>query len=70
MKAKKALESDIRIKDKEKALLLYNVLKDADALDRVRFGLRDLDVRYLRIPISKKLVLTADQCVRQITDGE
>lgn len=69
-KAKKALESDTRIEDKEKALLLYNILKDADALDRVRFGLRDLDVRYLRIPISKKLVLTADQCVRQITDGE
>lgn len=69
-KAKKALDSDTRIKDKQKVSLLYNVLKDADALDRVRFGLRDLDVRYLRIPISKQLVLTADQCLRQIRNGE
>ena len=69
-KAKKALDSDTRIEDKQKALLLYNILKDADALDRVRFGLRDLDVRYLRIPISKQLVLTADQCLRQIRNSE
>jgi len=33
------------------------ILKDADALDRVRLG--DLDTQYLRLPISSTLVTTA-----------
>lgn len=31
-------------------LLLYQILKDADALDRMRFD--DLDIKYLRLPES------------------
>lgn len=35
------------------------LLKDADALDRIRFGINDLDPQYLRLPKSKKLIATA-----------
>lgn len=38
----------------EKERFLYNILKDADGLDRVRLG--DLDTRYLRFEESKALV--------------
>ena len=41
--------------DKEN-MLLYQILKDADALDRIRFGLDDLDPKYLRLEESKKLI--------------
>ena len=44
------------IKVKQRTWLLYQTLKDADALDRVRFGIYALDVNYLRLPISHKLV--------------
>ena len=44
------------IKAEQRAWLLYRILKDADALDRVRFGIYALDVNYLRLPISHKLV--------------
>lgn len=44
------------IKGKSRAWLLYQIMKDADALDRVRFGIFDLDVNFLRLPISHKLV--------------
>ena len=43
-------------------LLLYQILKDADALDRVRFkyyGHGALDEKFLRLKISKKLVSVA-----------
>lgn len=43
------------IKDKKTATKLYNIIKDADALDRVRFGLDALDINMLRVPISKRL---------------
>lgn len=46
-------------KNREKNTLLFNIFKDADALDRVRFGIKDLDMHYLRIPISKQLTLVA-----------
>ena len=36
--------------------LLYNVFKDADALDRFRLGPKGLDVKYLRTEASKELV--------------
>ena len=45
------------IKDIDKALKLYYIFKDADGLDRVRFG--DLDERFLRFNSSKKLVSAA-----------
>ena len=53
-------------KQRKKAKTLLNVFKDADALDRVRFGMSELDVNQLRIPISKKLPLLAELCVRNI----
>lgn len=46
-------------KDKKTSIMLYNILKDADALDRVRFGIKALDVKQLRLDISKELVLVA-----------
>lgn len=44
----------IKHKDKNVNLCL-KILKDADALDRQRFGLKDLDSSYLRLNFSKKL---------------
>lgn len=44
---------------KERVWLLYEILKDADALDRVRFGEHGLDKKYLRRPQSSELVETA-----------
>lgn len=43
-------------------LLLYNILKDADALDRVRFGrsLDGLNIDLLRLPESQDLVAVAN----------
>ena len=49
--------------DKDSVTLLYKILKDADALDRVRFGMRAVDVNYFRLPISPKLLPTAQTCL-------
>lgn len=46
-------------KNRSRAKLLYDIFKDADALERVRFGLRALDLNQLRLPVSKELSLTA-----------
>lgn len=54
------------IKTKKRAWLLYQILKDADALDRVRFGILKLDVNYLRLQISHKLVPLAVAAVTGI----
>lgn len=56
---KKGMENlkKYHIKDEKRALRLYNILKDADGLDRVR--LDDTDIRYFRLPLSKKLPLVA-----------
>lgn len=51
---------------KERVTMLYNVFKDADALDRVRLGIRDLDVNQLRCPESHNLTLVARICLEQI----
>ena len=40
----------------DEVLLLYRIFKDADALDRFRFGPYELDERYLRIPASRELI--------------
>ena len=45
-------------------LLLYQILKDADGLDRVRYF--DLDTRYLRLETSKMLVKTAGHLLFEI----
>lgn len=47
------------IQNKEQAVHLYKALKDADGLDRVRLG--DTDLRYIRLPVSKRLPLLAQQ---------
>lgn len=54
--ASEYLETADSIRAKKRTWLLYQILKDADALDRVRFGIYELDVNQLRLPISHKLV--------------
>lgn len=53
-------------KNRTKTQLLFNIFKDADALDRVRFGLQDLDLYQLRLPESKTLPLIARICLEQL----
>lgn len=38
---------------------LFDIFKDADALDRVRFGIRGLDVNQLRTPEAKSMTMVA-----------
>lgn len=54
------------IRNKERVWLLYTILKDADALDRVRFGMRAVDPKYFRNEITHKLLPTAQSCVGQL----
>lgn len=56
----KALEELKVMRDSELAIRMYKTLKDIDALDRVRFGLNDLDINYLRHPHMKNYVLIAN----------
>lgn len=44
--------------------MLYDIIKDADALDRVRFGIRDLDMNQLRTETAKTMVMIADLSVK------
>lgn len=48
------------------ATKLLQVFKDADGLDRVRFGIRDIDLNQLRTSVSKGLTLVARFCLEQI----
>lgn len=64
-KALKALKAS-NIRDKERVWLLYTILKDADALDRVRFGMRAVDPKYFRNEMAHKLLPTAQSCVGQL----
>lgn len=63
-------------RDLESAQKILRVLEDADALDRVRFGLfgmgsRDgLDVRRLQCDFARKLVPLAMQCLRGLSLGD
>ena len=52
------------IEDKERALMLLKIFKDADGLDRIRFG--GLDVRYLRTKHAPELVLIAETLLKDI----
>ncbi len=45
----------------DSAYLVTALLKDADALDRIRLGEGNLDIRYLRFPESKKMVSRAKE---------
>ena len=51
----------------ERIWLLYTILKDADALDRVRFGLRYLNLKYLRNDTAHKILPVAQLCLGQLT---
>lgn len=64
--AEEYLQSADIIRAKKRTWFLYQILKDADALDRVRFGIYDLDVNLLRLPISHKLVPLAVTAVTGI----
>ena len=50
--------------DQEAALRVFRILKDADALDRVRLG--DLDVSYLRFPSSQLRVERAWELLKSV----
>lgn len=45
--------------ERKRMRLLFNLIKDADALDRIRLGQRDTDVNYLRLNKSKRMTLVA-----------
>lgn len=47
---------EIEKSDLKNGILLYEILKDADALDRFRLGREGLDIRYLRADKAKTLV--------------
>lgn len=70
--AAELLPSRVPEKDRDSAWKILSVLKDADALDRVRFGFafvngRDgLDVNQLRYDYSKLLVPLAKQCLHHL----
>lgn len=46
--------------------LLFEIFKDCDGLDRVRFGLRALDLSYLRLDISQHYPLIARICHEEV----
>ncbi len=66
--AESALYKEGHISSKKRVWLLYQILKDADALDRVRFGIQHLDINCLRLPISHKLVPLAVAALRGRTE--
>lgn len=47
----------------ERKILLLNILKDADALDRFRLGPRDLRIHQFRLPESRRLTSYAKEVV-------
>ncbi len=52
--------------DPESGFLVFRILKDADALDRVRFGPRGLDERQLRLAPSRALVRAAWELLERL----
>lgn len=55
-------------REKKRITCLFNVFKDSDNLDRVRLGLKDLDINYLRNPESKHLTKVARMYLENIKD--
>lgn len=51
---------------RELAMRLICIFKDADALDRVRFSISDLDMKQLRNSVAEELTLVARICFEQI----
>ena len=57
--------ANARPEDKEQAIRLYGIFKDADALDRFRLGANGLEIRFLRNQEAMRLVDFARDLVRQ-----
>ncbi|WP_062106483.1 HD domain-containing protein [Bacillus niameyensis] len=53
----------------ERAILLYQIFKDADALDRFRLGSDGLDVRFLRTEEAHQLVDFAKELLRKSSEN-
>lgn len=51
-----ALQAHSKSLPPDRLLLLFQIIKDADALDRVRFGPGALDCRFLRLEASLQLI--------------
>lgn len=56
-----ALEEEEWGMSRERLLLLFQIIKDADALDRVRFGPWGLDPAFLRLEQSHRLIAYAER---------
>ena len=52
------------IDNRERAVRLLKLFKDSDGLDRVRIN--DLNVKYLRYPVSRELVSFAEYLLREM----
>ena len=57
------------LEKEDKGYTVTAILKDADALDRIRLGEQGLDIRYLRFHESKKMVSRAED-IFYATDGK
>lgn len=56
--------------ERDNAILIYNIFKDSDALDRWRLGLRDgLDLSYLRTDEARSMSDFSKDVVIKSTDG-
>ena len=55
-------------REKKRVTQLFNIFKDSDNLDRVRLGLKDLDMNYLRNPESKHLTKVARMYLENIKE--
>lgn len=51
---------------REEGIRLLHIFKDADALDRVRFGIQDVDLNQMRLEVSKTMVLVARLCLQHL----
>ena len=56
--------------EQKRVRLLYNIFKDADGLDRVRLGLKELNISMLRTEEAKKLPLVANLLLENIKFNE
>lgn len=54
------------IEDKVRVKRLFSIFKDADALDRLRFGMKDLDFTYLRNKEAIRMMLFAHFAVKSL----
>lgn len=55
---------------KEENWYLFDIFKDSDALDRVRFGIRDLDLNQLRTDEAKSLTMVSNIMLQGISIPE